>query len=188
MMCQDAPQLWLRVPGRLRLANVVRRETTLETDRLRRHLGDFQTALPKARVCPETPKLHPVSPGDAPRHHNLPTAPYDYPIINTKKPAHSSIEQEPHLRRCAPSQPQIIKELRWWIDARHEQMIPRTGTGDVQHVAFRVVDLFQVSIVGHRLDPCLQGNDLIIARHHSNSTKLQAFGQMHRTDRNMAAG
>ena len=42
-------------------------------------------------------------------------------------------------RRCEPSQ----------------QMIPRTGAGDVQQVAFRVVDLFQIRVIGHCLDPCL---------------------------------
>jgi hypothetical protein len=65
-------------------------------------------------------------------------------------------------RRCEPSHPQIIQELRCRVDARHEQVIPRPGARDVQQVTFRVVDLFQIRVVGHRLDPCLQGNDLII--------------------------
>jgi hypothetical protein len=63
---------------------------------------------------------------------------------------------------CEPSHPQSIKEIRWRVDARDEQMIPRMGPRYVQQVAFRVVDLFQIRVVGHRLDPCLQGNDLII--------------------------
>lgn len=93
MRLQGAPQPWLRVPGRLRLASVVLRETTRETDRLRRHLGDFQTALPEERVCPETPKPHSASPDDAPRHHNLPIAPYDYLMINARKPAHDAFAE-----------------------------------------------------------------------------------------------
>jgi hypothetical protein len=60
-------------------------------------------------------------------------------------------------RRSEPSHPQVTKECRWRVDARHQQMIPRTGAGDVKQVPFRVVDLFQVRVVGHRLDPCLQG-------------------------------
>ena len=65
-------------------------------------------------------------------------------------------------RREDPSHLQIIQELRCRVDARHQQMIPRPGAGDIQQVAFRVIDLFQIRIVGHRFDPCLQGNDLII--------------------------
>ena len=67
-------------------------------------------------------------------------------------------------------------------------MIPRPGAGDVQQMAFRVVDFFQICVVGYRLDPRLQGHDLIIARHHSHGAKLQALGQMHRTDRHVTAG
>jgi hypothetical protein len=65
-------------------------------------------------------------------------------------------------RRGEPSRPQIIEELRWRVDTRHQQMIPGTDARDVQQVAFRVVYLVQISDVGHRLDSCLQGNDLII--------------------------
>ena len=83
------------------------------------------------------------------------------------------------------SHPQIIKELRGGFDARHEQVIPCAGAGDVQQVAFRVVDFFQIRVVGHRLDPFLQGNDLVITGHHSNSAELQAFGKMHGADRNV---
>src|SRR5215510_6152619 len=72
-----------RAPRRLRLASVVGRETTRGTDRLRHHRGDFQTARPKVRVCPETPTLHSASPGDAPPPHNLPIAPYYYSIVNS---------------------------------------------------------------------------------------------------------
>src|SRR5438105_2290941 len=130
MMRQDAPQPGPHAPGRLRLASVVRQETTRETGRLRHHRGDSQTTLPKARVCPETPTPHSTSPGDAPRHHNLPTAPYDYPQDQCKETSLQLNRAEAHLRRCEPSHPQIIKELRCWINPSHEQMITRTGAGD----------------------------------------------------------
>src|SRR6266516_522202 len=93
MMLQGAPQPSLRALGRLRLESVVRRETTLETDRLRRHRGDFQIERPKERVFPETPKPHRASPGDAPQHHNLTIAPYDYLMINPRNPAQNSCAQ-----------------------------------------------------------------------------------------------
>ena len=82
-------------------------------------------------------------------------------------------------RRSENSHPQIIKELRCRIDACHKQVISCTGASDVKQVAFRVVDFFQIRVVGHRLDPFLQGNDLIITGHHDNGTELQAFGKMH---------
>jgi hypothetical protein len=41
-----------------------------------------------------------------------------------------------------PLHPQIIKELRWRVDARHEQMIPGSGAGDIQQVPFGVIDFF----------------------------------------------
>jgi hypothetical protein len=94
----------------------------------------------------------------------------------------SAAELPAGVRPCEPSHPQIIKELRWRVDARHEQMTPRTGVGDVQQVPFGIIDLFQVRIVDHRLDPCLQGNDLIITRHvRSLSCSLHAPEQGHFT-------
>src|SRR5262245_13119352 len=102
MMRQGVPQLLLRAPRQLQLVNVVRRETTRETDRLRRHRGDFQTERLKERACPETPKPHSMSLGGAPRHHNFPIAPYDYSMINARKAAHDSFASrsaQPHPKR-----------------------------------------------------------------------------------------
>jgi hypothetical protein len=79
--------------------------------------------------------------------------------------------------RGDPLHPQIIQEFRWGVNARDEQMIPRPSAGDVQQVAFRVVGLFQVRVVGRRLDPCLQGNDLVIAGYHNNYAELQALAR-----------
>jgi hypothetical protein len=41
-------------------------------------------------------------------------------------------------------------------------MIPGTGARDVQQVAFRIVDFFQISVVRDRFDPFLKGNDFVI--------------------------
>ncbi len=47
--------------------------------------------------------------------------------------------------RCpSTSPPQIVEELRGRVPTRHQQIIPRTGTGDVEQMAFGVVDLGQI--------------------------------------------
>jgi hypothetical protein len=43
-------------------------------------------------------------------------------------------------------------------------------------------------LVGHCLDPCRQGDDLVITCHHDNRAELQAFGQMHGADRHVTPG
>ena len=55
--------------------------------------------------------------------------------------------------------PQIIQKLRCGRDTGDEQMIPRTGARDVEQVAFGVVDLFQIGVVGDGLDARLQRDD-----------------------------
>jgi len=67
-------------------------------------------------------------------------------------------------------------------------MVSGTGTGDVEQVAFGVVALFQISVIDHCFDSILKRNDLVLAGHYDNSTELQAFGQMHGADGNVAAG
>ena len=86
------------------------------------------------------------------------------------------------------SQPQIVEEFRGRRDARNEQAISRPGAGDVEQVALRVVDLFEIRVVGRRLDPFLKGNDLVVAGHHGDRPKLQPLGQRHRADRDAAVG
>ena len=55
------------------------------------------------------------------------------------------------------SHTEIVKELRRGFHARHEQMISRTGAGDVEQMAFGVVDFLQVGVVADGLDALLQG-------------------------------
>ena len=84
--------------------------------------------------------------------------------------------------------PQIIQEFRCRFDARHQQMIPCAGAGDVKQVPLRVVDLFEIRVVRDRFDPLLQRNDLIVTGHHHDGTEFQALGEMHRADRSPATG
>lgn len=65
--------------------------------------------------------------------------------------------------------PQIVKELRCRIHARHEQMVPRTGARDIKQVPFGVVDFFKIRVIGDRLDTFLQRNDLVIASRHASA-------------------
>ena len=74
------------------------------------------------------------------------------------------------------------------FDARHQQMIPRAGAGDVEQVALGVVDFLQIGVVADRLDALLQGDDLVVAGHHGHGAELQPLGQVHGADRDVAAG
>ena len=58
-------------------------------------------------------------------------------------------------RSLETAAPQIIQEFRGRIDARYQQMIPCTSAGNVEQVAFGVVDLFEVRVVRDRFDPLL---------------------------------
>src|SRR5674476_205026 len=56
------------------------------------------------------------------------------------------------------SNPEIIQKLRCRCDSSHQQMVPRPRAGDVEQVAFGVVNLLQVSIVTDGFDALLQGD------------------------------
>jgi hypothetical protein len=51
-------------------------------------------------------------------------------------------------KRHSHSRPQIIQEFGCRIHTRHEEMISRPRAGDIEEMAFRIVDLFQVRVVG----------------------------------------
>jgi hypothetical protein len=55
-------------------------------------------------------------------------------------------------------------------------------------VTLGVVDFLQVGVVADRLDPLLQGNDLVVAGHHGDGAEFQPLCQVHGADRDMAAG
>ena len=70
----------------------------------------------------------------------------------------------PHTRRSSRNS-----------DAGHEYVVPGAGAGDVEQMAFGVVDIFQVRFVGDRLDPILKRDDFIVAGHDSDGAKLRPF-------------
>ncbi len=56
-----------------------------------------------------------------------------------------------------PSLPHIVQKLRPQSATCHQQSVARSRAGDVEEVAFGVVDLFQIGVVGHRFDALAQG-------------------------------
>jgi hypothetical protein len=67
-------------------------------------------------------------------------------------------------------------------------MIPSASAGDVEQVTLGVINLLEVGIVTDSFDAFLQGQNLIIASHHDDSSELQTLGQVHCANRGMAAG
>ena len=50
---------------------------------------------------------------------------------------------------------QVIQKLRPRCDSQYHQVIPSTGAGDVEQVSLRVVDLFEIRIIGDGFDSLL---------------------------------
>ncbi len=69
------------------------------------------------------------------------------------------------LGSIAPSTSQIIQKLGCGLDGRYAQMVTGSCAGDVEQVAFGVMDFLQVRVVAYRFDSLLQGNDLVVAGH-----------------------
>jgi hypothetical protein len=65
-------------------------------------------------------------------------------------------------------------------------MVTSTGARHVEEVAFAVIDLFEIRIVRDVLNALLRGNDIVIARHYCDDTKLKPFRQVHCADRELA--
>src|ERR1035438_9680732 len=66
-------------------------------------------------------------------------------------------------------------------------MVPCTCAGNVEQLAFCVVNLFEIRVVRNRFDPLLQRNHLVVTRHYDDGAELQALGQMHGADRSSAS-
>jgi hypothetical protein len=81
---------------------------------------------------------------------------------------------------------EIAEKFRAWNDRCDEKLIPRPRAGHIKQVAFGVVDLLDIGIVGNGLDALLQRQDLRVAGHHGHGPKLQPFGEMHGADRDAA--
>jgi hypothetical protein len=65
-------------------------------------------------------------------------------------------------------------------------MIAGAGACHVKQVPFAIIDLFEIRIVRDILDALLRGNNLIVARHYRDGTKLKPFSQMHGPYRELA--
>jgi len=87
-----------------------------------------------------------------------------------------------------PSAPQVVEKLRRRVEAGDEQGVAGAGAGDIQQVAFGVVDLLEVGTVCHRLYPPLQRHHLIVARHDGEGPELEALGPVHHSNRGGGAG
>ncbi len=60
-------------------------------------------------------------------------------------------------------------------------MIAGACARDVEQVALGLVDVFEIRVVGDGLEARLEREDLVVAGGHG--TELEAFGQVHRADR-----
>jgi hypothetical protein len=74
---------------------------------------------------------------------------------------------------------EVVQEFGHGPDARNQQMIPGTGTGDIEQVTLGIVDLLQISIITDCLNSLLQGNDLVVTGHHHHGAEFQSFGEVH---------
>src|SRR5262249_31598078 len=81
-----------------------------------------------------------------------------------------------------PLLPEIVEKLRCGRDTRDQEMVASARACDVQQVALRAVHLCKICLVGYRVDPRLQRDDLVVACHHRDAAELKTLGEMHRGD------
>jgi hypothetical protein len=81
----------------------------------------------------------------------------------------------------------VVQEFGHRRDTGNQQVISGTGAGDVEQVTLGVIDFLQIGVVADRLDALLQGNYLVVTGHYGYGPELQAFREMHRADRGVAA-
>jgi hypothetical protein len=77
---------------------------------------------------------------------------------------------------------EVVQELGRGSHAGNQQMISRSGAGNVEQLALGVIDFLQIRVIADRLDTFLQGYDFIVACHHDHGPKLQTFGEVHSAD------
>ena len=78
--------------------------------------------------------------------------------------------------------PQIIEELRCWLDARNEQMISRARAGDVQELALRLVHVLEVCVVRDGFDALLLRQHFVITGSDNHGAKLKPLREVHSAD------
>ena len=81
-----------------------------------------------------------------------------------------------------------MEELRGRGDASNEEVIAGAGAGDVEEVAFGVVDLVEVGVVGDGFDAGLEGDDGVVAGEDGDGAEFEAFGEVHGADGGVAVG
>ena len=77
----------------------------------------------------------------------------------------------------------IVEKFRFRIHPRHKELITSSRARHVQKVAFRVVHLFKVGLVGDILDPRLQREDFVVTGGDDDGPELQALGEVHGSGR-----
>ena len=80
-----------------------------------------------------------------------------------------------HIANSYPS-PKSAKNSEAGSTPETISFFPRTSAGDIEQVAFGVIDFVQFYFVGNRIDAVLIGQDLIIASHDDDLTEFEAFG------------
>ena len=58
-------------------------------------------------------------------------------------------------------------------------MVTCACTRDVEQMTLGIVHVLQIAFVGDALDPRLERQHLVVARHHGHGAKLQPFAQVH---------
>ena len=81
---------------------------------------------------------------------------------------------------------QIVEELGGRFHADDQEMITGAGTCDVEQVALGGVDLVELGLIADSLDSCLRRQHFVITRGDDYGPKLQALGEMHRADCDIA--
>jgi hypothetical protein len=67
---------------------------------------------------------------------------------------------------------EVSDELRHGLDTRHQKVIPSTRACDIKQVSLGVVDLLQIGIITDGFDSLLEGNDLVVTRHHDHASEF----------------
>ena len=83
----------------------------------------------------------------------------------------------PRLFISSRTSKHIFQKFGGRFGAGHKQMIAGTGTGHIEQVPLRAVNILKVTFVGNSFDALLKRNHLIIAGHHANSPELQSLWQ-----------
>jgi hypothetical protein len=60
--------------------------------------------------------------------------------------------------------------------------------GNVEKLAFGLIDVVEFDLVGRSLDGCLERQHFLVARHHDDGLELKPLRQVHGADGDAVAG